>query len=410
MSAFAAGGRYGETSPKLARNGRASEGGLRCGHNAAMRIVLTVGLLLSGSPAVAQAPFMGVTETAVENGRQLKGQVDVTVDGKPVGKRFVIRLPAGDRTWNGSLVIGAHGGSGGNNFDRTGHVIGTDETALDDVIGRHALAHGFAYASVDREGAVSAPDGLRLTYQFTSLAKSEVARLSGRTPERLYLVGLSMGGGIARLAAEDPRKLFAGTLIIAGAGGDLVTRLDRLTKMAGLWPLIDPRAHAGIPATDPKMRAYAEAIGTPVSAKRLWPYTGAGAVAAAARPRLAVETATGQVQIPTIEVVGTWDDLVIRELRAYRARVQPSALHRLYQVDGVWHMSSDDDGVMSFQYIAESRMKLDKDVADAMGEGPSYLPTVREAFDYLVRWVETGVPAPASQTIEPTKKLRVSPR
>ena len=29
-------------------------------------------------------------------------------------------------------------------------------------------------------------------------------------------------------------------------------------------------------------------------------------------------------------------------------------------------------------------MKLDKDVADAMGEGPSYIPTVREAFDHLV--------------------------
>ena len=70
-------------------------------------------------------------------------------------------------------------------------------------------------------------------------------------------------------------------------------------------------------------------------------------------------------------------------------------VHRLYQVEGVWHMSGDDDGVMSFQYIAESRMKLDKDVADAMGEGPSYLPTVREAFDHLVRWVEKGTPRSA---------------
>ena len=70
-------------------------------------------------------------------------------------------------------------------------------------------------------------------------------------------------------------------------------------------------------------------------------------------------------------------------------------------------MSSDDDGVMSFQYIAESRMKLDKDVADAMGEGPSYLPTVREAFDHLVRWVATAVPAPPSQTVDPGVRLRM---
>ena len=351
-------------------------------------------------------PFSGVVETAVANGRQLKGQVALTLDGKPVGKRFVVRQP---HAWNGSLVIGAHGGSGGNNFDRTGTIIGTDEAALDDVIGRHALANGFAYASFDREGAVSAREGLRLTYEFTALVMSEVARLGGRAPARLYLVGLSMGGGITRLAAEDPQKVFAGTLIIAGAGGDLVTRLDRITKMGALWPLIDPRAHAGLRSSDPKMQAYASATGTSVEARRLWPYTGAGAVAAASRQQTATEETTGAVQVPTIEVAGTWDDLVIRELRAYSVRAQPRERHRLYQVNRVWHMSSDDDGVMSFQYIAESRMKLGKDVADAMGEGPSYLPTVREAFDHLVRWVEKGVPAPASQTIEPETKLRVAP-
>jgi len=69
-------------------------------------------------------------------------------------------------------------------------------------------------------------------------------------------------------------------------------------------------------------------------------------------------------------------------------------------------MSSDDDGVMSFQYIATSRMKLDADVANAMGEGPSYLPTVREAFDHLVRWVEKGASPPANQTVEPGQRLR----
>ena len=96
----------------------------------------------------------------------------------------------------------------------------------------------------------------------------------------------------------------------------------------------------------------------------------------------------------------------IREVRAYAERAQPKAQHRLYQVEGVWHMSGDDDGVMSFQYIATSRMKLDPDVANAMGEGPSYLPTVKEAFDYLVRRVEKGSPAPPNQTVKPGSKLR----
>ncbi len=176
--------------------------------------------------------------------------------------------------------------------------------------------------------------------------------------------------------------------------------------MASLWPLIDPRAHFGLKDGDPQIAASAQAIGTPVAARRLWPYTGASAVAAASRPPGTIENSTAKPSIPMIEVVGTWDDIVIREVRAYRERVEPKERHRLYQVEGVWHMSGDDDGVAGFQYAAESRMKLDKDVADAMGEGPSYIPTVREAFDHLVRWVETGVSPPASQTIQPGGKLR----
>jgi hypothetical protein len=208
------------------------------------------------------------------------------------------------------------------------------------------------------------------------------------------------------MAADQTPALFDGALLIAAAGGDVVTRLDRQTRIAALWPLIDPRAHHGIPETDPKIVAYAEANGTPIAARRLWPYSGAGAVAAASRPAANVENSTAKPGIPVIEVVGTWDDLVIREVRAYANRVEPGDRHRLYEVEGVWHMSGDDDGVMSFQYIAESRMKLDKDVADAMGESPSYLPTVREAFDHLVRWVEKGVAPPPSQTVKPGQPLR----
>ena len=67
-------------------------------------------------------------------------------------------------------------------------------------------------------------------------------------------------------------------------------------------------------------------------------------------------------------------------------------------------MSGDDDGTASFQYIA-TRMGLDRDVADAMGEGPSYIPTAREAFDRLVRWVERGEAPPPSQTVTPGAPL-----
>ena len=341
-----------------------------------MRIILTSILIVVASFTEAQSPFSATVATAVKGGTQVKGLVSLEVDGKPVTKRYVIRVPA---KWNGSLVIGAHGGSGGDAIDRSGKVYGTSETALDDVIGEYAFTNGFAYASVDRDGIGGTRAGYSLTMRFAELAKEKVR------PTRTYIVGLSAGGAITRMIAESLPATFDGALIIAGAGGDVITRMDRQQRMAALWPLIDPRSHAGLSNKDPRIVSYAEAIGTPVEARRLWPYTGASA-ANAARPAGTVENSTAKPSIPTIEVVGTWDDLVIREIRAYRDRVEPKDRHRLYQVEGVWHMSGDDDGVQGFQYAAETRMKLDKDVADAMGESPSYIPTVREAFDHLVRW------------------------
>ena len=375
------------------------------------RAAVVVAVVLAGacaSPVAWQgaSPFAGAVESRTEGRVQLRGTVPLVVGGATVAKRFVIRYP--ETGWNGSLVIGAHGGSGGNNFDRTGTVIGTDETALDDVIGGHAVASRFAYASEDRDGAINAAGGLALTNQFADLAAAEVARRLGRAPVRRYLLGLSMGGGIARAAAESPGTPYAGVVIVAGAGGDLPTRTARQARLAELWPGIDPKVHPGLAATDPKVVAFAEAIGTPVAARRLWPYTASGAVrAAAAAVKTAVpagENSSGIVQVPTIEVAGTWDDFVITELRAYRARVSPADRHRLYLVDGVWHMSGDDDGTISFQYIA-SRMGLDPDVAAAMGEGPSYIRTVREAFDRLVAWVERGAAPPPSQTVPPGQPL-----
>jgi pimeloyl-ACP methyl ester carboxylesterase len=303
-------------------------------------------------------------------------------------------------------VVGAHGGSGGDAIDRAGKKYGTSETALDDVIGAYAFDHGFAYTSIDRDGIGGTRSGYALTTQFAALAKAELQRLGKATPLRMYVVGLSAGGGITRMIAEAMPTPFDGAVIIAGAGGDVVTRLDRQQRMATLWPMIDPVAHYGLSANDSKVISYAEAIGTPVAARRLWPYTGSSAAAAAARPAGTVENSSAKPSIPVIEVVGTWDDLVIREVRAYAERVEPKDRHRLYQVEGVWHMSGDDDGVQGFQYTAESRLKLGKDVADAMGESPSYIPTVREAFDHLVRWVEKGTAPPASQTIKPSNKLR----
>ena len=71
-----------------------------------MRIILTSILILLASTAQAQPLFSQTAESSVKGGVQYKGLVNLAIDGKPVARRFVLRLP---EKWNGSLVIGAHG-------------------------------------------------------------------------------------------------------------------------------------------------------------------------------------------------------------------------------------------------------------------------------------------------------------
>jgi len=392
-------------------------------------------LVLAGLVAAVGAWALTTGGVQVEK----NGLIELPLAGETVQKRYVLRYPEQPENWNGRLVIGAHGGTGGERFDIEGKVIGTDETALDDVVGDYTVGRNFAYASVDRDGIGATRDGLALTYAFTERMRERIRDDLGRAATHTYLVGLSMGGGITRFAAEDSKRVYDGVLIIAGAGGDIPTRLERQAALAVLWPEVDPRIHSGLEERDEMVQAYAEAAGTPFAARAFWPYTGDGASLAGLRRSLeqynltglsdaelrrfrfedhsgnetfqkAVRDAntTGRVAVPTIEVVGTYDDLVIREIRAYREKVESvsaSDRHRLYQVEGVWHISGDDDAIQSFAFIAKKR-GLGDAIQQAMKEAASYVPTVQEALGYLDRWVTNGVSPPPSQTVQPGQALR----
>ena len=244
-----------------------------------------------------------------------------------------------------------------------------------------------------------------------------------------------MGGGIARLAAEDPVAPFDGIVIIAGALGDAARGLDRLARRAALWPQIDPKEHPDLTDDDPQVVAYAaEGAGTPVEARALWSFIGAGSSTGGLRrsleryglndlteeelvgfsiaryaeqdgfvDRLRADDTTGSVVVPTIEVVGTFDDFVLAEILAYKKKVAASpetaALHRLYQVRRAWHISREDDALDGFRYRM-SQMGLGADVQQAAGEFGSYVPAVQRALDLIDRWVTEGVAAPPDQTVD----------
>lgn len=339
---------------------------------------------------------------AIGDVHEQRGEIELEVDGRSYEKRYVLRYPDDRAAWNGRLLIGAHGGSGGDSYSRDGRVIGTDEVSLDDVVGDHAVAHGFAYASVDRDGIGGSVEGLQLTHAFASRMKARVSEAMGRDVEKLYLSGLSMGGLIARLAAEDEASSYDGILIIVGGGGDAPAQSARTKKMAELWPRLDDldgRDYA---------QAYAEAVGTPEDAARFWPFMGRSASArAGSGDTQARANTTGAVQVPTIEIAGTYDDFTYPEILVYQEKVAAqgaSDRHRLYAVEGAWHISRDDDAISSFQYVG-SRMGLSEKNLDDMATGTSYLPAVRDALLLLDAWVSQGDAPPPNRTLSETTSL-----
>ena len=204
------------------------------------------------------------------------GLVDLPVDGVVTGKRYVLRYPTPASTWNGTLVMGVHGGTGGDLVDVDGSLMSTSEIALDDVIADHALAEGYAYASVDRDGIGASSTEVAIIAAFTARMHDRLEVATSRAPERTYLVGLSMGGGITRMAAEDPSSRYDGVVIIAGASGDLQTRLERTAEGAALWADVDPRLDSPLPDDHPKVKAYSKTVETPPAARVFWPFTGVG--------------------------------------------------------------------------------------------------------------------------------------
>ena len=334
-----------------------------------------------------------------------RGTIQIDVEGDSYEKRYVLRYPDDRGNWNGRLLIGAHGGGGGDNYSRDGRVIGTDEVSLDDVVGDHAVAHGFAYASVDRDGIGGTVEGLKLTQAFTALMKARVSEQLGRDAEKTYLAGLSMGGVIARFAAEDASSPYDGVLIIVGGGGDSGAQRERSKKMAELWPRLDELGP----------EAYAQVVGTPAAAARFWPYMGRSASARAQRPSsgepIERDDTTGAVAVPTIEVAGTYDDFTYPEIVAYKDKVRARGAaqrHRLYSVEGAWHISRDDDAISSFQYIG-SRMGLSERNLDDMATGASYLPAVRDSLLLLDAWVSRGESPPPDRTLSETSSLLPDP-
>lgn len=347
-----------------------------------------------------------------------KGWLSLPVGEETLRQRYVLRYPEQKAEWNGRLVVGVRGTDvGGSGYRRSWG------EPMDYVIGRYAEDQRYAYAGIDVSSIDQIDRGVEITTRFTRFIITRLQEQQQRHIEHTYLAGLLQGGSIARMATEDPDSPYDGVLIISGGGGDMPTWLERHARIGALWPEVDPRKHADLPDDDPNVIAFAEILGVPVEARKFWRFTPHDRALAQLRQALAeyglngltddqlkqfrvadytdsisfmeqltAHTSTGKVTVPTIEVAGTHDDRVIREVMAYKDKVRdisrdaeqpsPADLYRLYRLQGVWHITLDPD----FYYG---------------NYGKTYTRHVHEAFASLDRRVTEHAPLPENRTLIP---------
>ncbi|HEV7366434.1 MAG TPA: hypothetical protein VGN76_11360 [Gemmatimonadales bacterium] len=220
----------------------------------------------------------------------------------PSGPLYRICFPA---TWNGILVVYAHG-----------YVDPRAPLALpNDMIGGQSIeatvtGMGYAYATTSyRHNGLVAAEAVQ---DVTDL-QIQVRKLFRPDPVKSVIVGVSEGGLVAVLAAEQAQEAFNGALALCGPVGSLRAELDYLDDFRVvfdyLFPGVIPGSPIQVPAgvTNHWDDLYAPAVAAaillrPDAARELIAIT--GAPVASQSP---VDIATTAVSILWYNAVGSTD-------------------------------------------------------------------------------------------------------
>ncbi len=135
------------------------------------------------------------------------GQLSTVRQGTLNGAAYVIEVPP---SWNGELVMWAHGYRGNGN-----NVLSVDPPGYG--LRQHLLDGGFAWAasSYDANG-YDVGSGVGSTRDLVS----KFRRLVG-DPQRTYLLGVSMGGHVTARSIEQYPSLYDGAMPMCGVVGDI---------------------------------------------------------------------------------------------------------------------------------------------------------------------------------------------
>jgi len=146
---------------------------------------------------VSGAPFVPLTNAA--------GQpLSEVFTGIRDGAAFRIEVPL---NWNGDLALWAHG------FRGTGTVVFVDNPGLR----AHFVARGFAWAASSYQtNGYDVAQGVKDSHALIA----QFQESTGRTADRVFMTGASMGGHITAVTIEHFPKSFDGAMPICGVLGD----------------------------------------------------------------------------------------------------------------------------------------------------------------------------------------------
>lgn len=304
--------------------------------------------------------------------------------------RFLLRIP---REWNGKLVVAAASGI-------------TDENTYDLWFSDFALTRGYAFAATDKGVRRAVLDGdtvvmpmtpessvRRWGWRLETLIETAGSLLASRgaAPRRVYAVGLSNGGFVARRAAED--GLVDGALEVSGVmwksgESNLLRELPALLRATAKEPWDEAAiVKAGFPRPSAKWKPlidlykavyWESSLGLFVSdldpsySGPLERYDLDSRPAALAAVREMENT--GDLRAPLVSIAGRADWLIsckghaeaYASLVASRGRAER---HRLEIVESAAHI---DTNAELFPFVEP------------------LMPRAHEAFDQLVSWVETA--------------------
>lgn len=183
-------------------------------------------------PALSSGALLPRTSSTVEE--PTSGPWSRVVSGETgPGSLYAIYVP---RSWNGNLVTIAHGFR-----DVATPVDLRDQDGL--YATREALGtqgYAVAYSSYSENG-FAVKDGAQRTHQLRGLAQQHLPS----PPNRNYLIGYSLGGGIVVSLAEQYHATYDGALTVCGMNGGSLVQTQFLGHVRALFDGYFPGALPG---------------------------------------------------------------------------------------------------------------------------------------------------------------------